>query len=331
MNGLGVQASGLESLGSMTPAHRTLVVGCGYVGEAVARRLRSLGHDVFGLRRSDPWSLAPGLPYVPLQGDLTDPGSLDAIEALDTPFDWVIHTVSASGGDAEAYRRVYFEGTGHLLDRLRHHPPHAFVYTSSTSVYSQTDGSWVDELSPADPGSESVGWLLRTEQLILDAWRAWGLAGRILRVAGIYGPERGSLLRRALSGQAHLEGAGDRWTNRIHREDLADAIVAALSQGRPGEIYNAADLEPATQKTVLEWLSEQTGVPLAEPSGGPQPVTRRRGGSNKRVCVDKLRRETGWTPTHRSFREGYLEELGRLGGGEATRGTGIQSRPVSRA
>lgn len=331
MNGLVGQASGSEDIGSMTPARRTLVVGCGYVGEAVARRLRSLGHDVFGFRRSDPRSLAPGLPYVPLRGDLTDPGSLDAIEALETPFDCVIHTVSASGGDAEAYRRVYFEGTGHLLNRLRRHPPRAFVYTSSTSVYSQTDGSWVDELSATDPGSESGIWLLRTEQLILDACRAWGLAGRILRVAGIYGPERGSLLRRVLSGQAHLDGAGERWTNRIHREDLADAIVAAMNRGRSGEIYNVADLEPATQKTVLEWLSEQTGVPLAEPSGGPQTVTRRRGGSNKRVCVDKLRRETGWNPAHRSFREGYLEELCRLGAAESKRATGIQSRPVSRA
>ena len=319
-----------EGLDPGAPGRRSLIVGCGYVGEAVARRLGALGHEVFGLRRSDPNTLAPGLPYRPLQGDLTDPRSLEALEALDMPFDCVVHTVSASGGDAETYRRVYFEGTGHLLDRLRRHPPGAFVYTSSTGVYSQTDGSWVDEQSPTEPRSESGVWLVRTEQRILEACREWGLAGCILRVAGIYGPGRGSLLRRVVSGQAQLEGSGDRWTNRIHREDLADAVVATLSRGRPGEVYNVADLEPATQRTVLDWLSKQTGVPLGESGGTSQPTTRRRGDSNKRVRVDKLRRETGWNPAHPSFREGYLEELGRVGDGESTEGTGGGGQPVSR-
>ena len=329
MNGLDAQTRGGDGSSPEAPRCRTLIVGCGYVGEAVARRLRALGHDVFGLRRSDPDTLPPGLPYVPLQGDLTDPRSLETLEALDTPFDCVVHTASASGGDAETYRRVYFEGTGHLLDRLRRHPPRAFVYTSSTGIYSQTDGSWVDEESPTEPGSESGVWLVRTEQRILEARLEWGLAGRIVRVAGIYGPGRGSLLRRVLSGQAHLEGSGDRWTNRIHREDLADAIVATLSRGRPGEIYNVADLEPATQRAVLEWLSDRTGVPLAPPPVTPATTTRRRGDSNKRVCVDKLRRETGWNPSHPSFREGYLEELDRLGDGGSTEATGTGGQPVS--
>lgn len=328
MSGLVEPKQGSQANGTQTSAPRTLIVGCGYVGEAVARRMGALGHDVFGLRRTEPQSLPPGLPYVPLRGDLTEPRTLDALEDLDTPFDSVVLTVSASGGDAEAYRRVYFEGTGHLLDRLRRCPPKAFVYTSSTSVYSQTDGSWVDEQSPVEPVDETGLWLVRTEQRIREACQEWGLAGRILRVAGIYGPGRGSLLRRVLSGQASLEGSGDRWTNRIHREDLADAIMAVLSRGQTGETYNVADLEPATQRVVLEWLSERTGVPLVNSPGIQPTAKRRRGGSNKRVSVDRLRRETGWNPVHPSFREGYLEELGRLGAGGPT---GFKSQAVNRA
>ena len=287
-------------------------MGCGSVGEAVATRLRAAGHDVSGLRRSDPKTLPVGLPYTPLQADLTEPDSLATLIALDAPFDWVVLCASASGGDAEAYRRVYFEGTRNLLGRLQRHPPKAFVYTGSTSVYCQKDGSWVTEESDTEPSSESIGWLLGAEQLILQACRDWGLAGRILRVAGIYGLGRGSLLQRVLLGQAHLEGSGDRWTNRIHREDLADAIVSTLARGRVGEVYNVADLEPATQRTVLEWLSAQTGKALVGSSGTTLSGTRRRGASNKRVSVDKIRRETGWKPIRSSFREGYLEELRRL-------------------
>jgi len=306
-------------------------VGCGYAGEAIARRLHASGHQVFGLRRSKPDSPPAGLSYTPLQANLTEPGSLETLAALDVPFDYVVLCASASGGDAEAYRQVYFEGTGHLLARLKGQAPKAFVYTGSTSVYSQTDGSWVDELSPTEPESESGLWLLRTEQRILDAHREWGLAARILRVAGIYGPGRGSLLRRVLSGQAHLEGSGDRWTNRIHREDLADAVVAVLQRGRPGEIYNVADQEPATQRYVLEWLSERTGIPLREGAEeSSQAGRRRRGGSKKRVRSDKVRRETGWSPTRPSFREGYLEELEHIRDQGSTGSTGGWNPPFSR-
>ncbi|MBM3903165.1 MAG: SDR family oxidoreductase [Verrucomicrobia bacterium] len=331
MNDPGGQTRGPEDVGSGKPRPRSLIVGCGYVGESIARRLHASGHQVFGLRRSEPESLPVGLPYIPLQANLTEPGSLQTLAALDVPFDCVVLCASASGGDAEAYRQVYFEGTGHLLARLRGQAPRAFVYTGSTSVYSQTDGSWVDELSPTEPESESGLWLLRAEQRILDAHREWGLAGRILRVAGIYGPGRGSLLRRVLSGQAGLEGSGDRWTNRIHREDLADAVIAVLQRGRSGEIYNVADQEPATQRCVLEWLSERTGIPLREGAEeSPKSGRRRRGGSNKRVRIDKVRRETGWSPTRPSFREGYLEELGHIRVEGSTGSTRVQSPPFSR-
>lgn len=330
MNESDGQTPPTDGLGSGTIRPRSLILGCGYAGESIALRLAGLGHDVFGLRRSEPDTLPAGLPYTLLRADLTDPGSLETLDALEQPFDCVVLCASASGGDSDAYRRIYFEGTGHVLARLRRQAPRAFVYTGSTSVYSQTDGSWVDELSPTEPSSEAAHWLLRTEQRILDAHREWGLAARILRVAGIYGPGRGSLLRRILSGQAHLNEGGDRWTNRVHRDDLADAVVAVLQRGRPGEIYNVADEEPATQRAVLEWLSKTMGRPVGdEVSGSPQPEGRRRRSSNKRVRIDKVRQETGWTPAHPSFREGYLEELGRMRSHGPTGSSGGPTAPIS--
>lgn len=287
---------------------RVLIVGCGFVGEALARRLSAAGHSVYGLRRSTPDPSAV-LPYVPLVGDLTQPESWSRLPG---PFDWVVNCVSSSRGGVAEYRHVYLEGNRHLLNWLRTHPVTAFAYTSSTSVYGQTDGSWVDETAPTQPGTETGQCLVETEQLLLTAAQEHGIPVRILRVAGIYGPGRGHLFQQFVRGEARLQDQGQRFLNMIHREDVAGALEATLERGRSGEIYNVCDLEPVTQRDFLQWLADHTGRPLpppAEPGVGP---ARKRGVTHKRVSCAKLRRETRWTPHFPTFRDGYADALASL-------------------
>ena len=290
---------------------RVLIVGCGYVGLPLGARLAREGHEVFGLRRNpaaEPELRAAGIN--PLFADITHPTEL---KKLPGGFDWVVHCVAA-GGDVENYRQIYFEGTGRLLDWLAKDPPRKFVYTSSTSVYGQNDGSWVDETSPAEPAAGTAQILVATENLLLRAATADG--GRpgfpaiILRVAGIYGPERGHGFKQFLRGLARIEGEGSRFVNMIHRDDVGGCILAALQAGRPGQIYNAADNEPVTQLHFYQWLA--AALEKEMPPAESESVSRRRGITNKRVSNAKLRAELGYTFQFPDYRAGYLAEIARL-------------------
>ena len=148
---------------------RVLIVGCGYVGLPLGAELVKQGHEVFGLRRS----IGGGADFKsagiePLTGDITKG---EQLAQLPGGYDWVVNCVSASGGGAEEYREVYLKGTRNLIEWLRAAPPKKFVYTSSTSVYGQDDGSLVKESSPTRPAAETAKILVETELMLLEAAR----------------------------------------------------------------------------------------------------------------------------------------------------------------
>jgi nucleoside-diphosphate-sugar epimerase len=287
---------------------RVLIVGCGYVGLALGRRLAASGCEVLGLRRSDSTDnelAAAGIR--PVRGDVTRAEDLAGLEG---DFDWVVNTVSSSRGGAEVYREVYLGAAQNLVAWAPGRGVRALAYTSSTSVYGQTDGSWVDESSPVEPAGETGRLLVATEEVFLDAARSGGLPSMVLRVGGIYGPGRGHLFRQFLAGEARLEPGGGRWINMIHRDDVAGALEAALRRGTPGTVYNAVDDEPVRQGDFLAHLARETGrtlPPEVEPEG--TPVVRKRGITHKRVSNWRLRSETGWVPAFPDFRSGYAEEI----------------------
>lgn len=279
---------------------RILIVGCGYVGTALGAQLAKNGHQVFGLNRS------PGreqelaaLGIKPLSADITKSREL---AALPQSYDCVVSCVAAGGGGVDQYRKVYLEGTRNLIRWLAADPPKKFVYTGSTSVYGQNDGSVVTESSPAEPTAETARVLRETEDVLLRA--APEFPAIILRVAGIYGPSRGYWFKQFAAGQATIEGTGKRILNMIHRDDVAGAIVAALKSGRPGEVYNAVDDEPVSQLELFRWLSGKLKREL--PPFGPQvPDTRKRGAANKRISNCKLKDELGYKLKYPTFREGF--------------------------
>ncbi|MEI9865141.1 MAG: SDR family oxidoreductase [Limisphaerales bacterium] len=289
---------------------RVLIVGCGYVGVPLGAELVRLGHEVFGLRRNVlAKSELNAAGIQPLIGDVTRP---ETLAKLPRDFDWVVNCVAA-GGNADNYRSVYLQGTHNLINWLAPNPLKKFVYTSSTSVYAQNDGSQVNESSPTKPLAETSKILVETENVLLAAVAERKFPAVILRVAGIYGPDRGHWFKQFLQGTAHIEGDGSRCLNMIHRDDLVGCIIAGLKNGRAGEIYNAADDEPVSQLHFFQWLAQTMHKPLPPSEPENPDKVRRRGVTNKRVSNHKLKMELGYQFKHPTFRQGYTAELLRLG------------------
>jgi len=222
-------------------------------------------------------------------GDVTDPSVWpSAPEEVDA----IVLCASSERGGVEAYRHVYLGG---VEAALRHRPGARIVFVSSTSVYGQTNGEWVDEKSPATPATDTGKILREAEDAVIRA------GGTVARVGGIYGPRRGVLLQRLRSGDAVIEGDGKRWINQAHREDIIAALRRMIDVEIPG-VVNIVDNEPATYLDLYRWACEHFLLPM--PPFGPPNLHRKRGLTNKRVANAKLR-ATGWEPSYPSFREGY--------------------------
>ncbi len=194
---------------------RVLIVGCGYVGLPLGKELVRQGHEVFGLRRSalaEVEMKAAGI--TPLHADITQP---ETLAQLPRDFDWVVNCTASGGGGPDDYRRIYLEGNRNLVAWLAGSPVKKFVYTSSSSVYGQNDGSVVTEESPTEPEAPTAKVLVETEKLLRAQMAGRKFPAVILRVAGIYGPGRGHWFKAFLRGEAGLEGDGSRTLNMIYR------------------------------------------------------------------------------------------------------------------
>lgn len=284
---------------------RVLIAGCGYLGLALGSELVRQGHSVIGIRRSSDRN-----------NELTEAGIEPWITDLSHPdflrpeghFDGVVFSAAARRGDGpDAYRAIYVDGLRHLVEHLRQDPPNRFVYTGSTGVYGQQDGSVVKETSLTNPTEPTGQVLLEAEKLLLEAVRQSRFPAVILRLAGIYGPDRLHLVHQFIRNEKRLSGTGHQTLNMIHREDAVATVLAALKNGRPGEIYNAVDQEPVTEIHFYTWLAETLGkyVPPFEeaaPAGRP----------NRKVSNRRLTMELGCRLKYPTFRQGYTAEIKAL-------------------
>jgi nucleoside-diphosphate-sugar epimerase len=300
---------------------RVLVIGCGYVGLPLAAQLARLGHEVIGIRRSSAADeLLKKSGVRPLRADITRPEELASIEL---PFDLIVNLVSSSKGGLSEYRKVYLEGTRTLVHWLRVNPPVRYIQASSTSVYGQTDGSWVTEESPTIPASATAQVLVEAENVLRNAYTETGFPAILLRIGGIYGPERGHLFHQHLRGEATIRDDGKTWLNMVHLDDVIGSIIHLILKGEAGQIYNLVDNEPVTQLEFFNWLSQKLGKAL--PPSSPADPTRKRGVTNKRVSNLKLRKQTGYAFKYPTFRDGYAAEIHRLGVQSSARGSGSES------
>jgi nucleoside-diphosphate-sugar epimerase len=264
---------------------RLLIAGCGFLGESAAAFFCAAGWDIVALTAT-PESAARLGPrgFCIDVADISSPASLEEVRARHGDFDVVLHCASSGRGGADAYRRVYVDGCAAIR---RVFLQARLIFTSSTSVYAQTDGEWVTEDSPTEPLRDTGRLLLDAEKIAVDS------GGVVLRLAGLYGPGRSVLLRRFQDGTAILENGGGRWINQIHRDDAARAILRVAEAGIPGTIYNVADDRPAMQREVYGWIADFLGRPL--PPDGPGDPNRKRGWTSKRVSNARLR-ALGWSP-----------------------------------
>ena len=284
---------------------RVLIAGCGYLGCELGKALAADEHEVWGLRRNVA-ALPPEI--TPLPGDLCRPGGL---EKLPVDFDFAVYAASPGSWIARpmadpreveaAYRSIYLDGLGNLIRLLGRQAlaPRRLVFTSSTAVYGQRRGEWVDEDSPTHPRRYAGEILLLAEGLL----RAASFPSVAVRFGGIYGPGRTRLIDHVRSGEALLPGGPAHYTNRIHRDDAAGVLQHLLMLDTTEERYLGVDCESVSDRDLLTWLAEQLGVsPLHEAAVGLAPPTRRAG--SKRCRNDRLR-ETGYRFRYPSYREGY--------------------------
>jgi nucleoside-diphosphate-sugar epimerase len=276
-----------------------LIAGCGYVGTALGMRLAAAGHVVWGLRRS-----AEGLPsgLQCVAADLTAPATL---QDLPPALDVVFYTAAPNGADDAAYRAIYVDGLRHLLEALvrQHQSPQRVLFTSSTAVYAQSAGEWVDETSSADPRHFTGSRVLEGERLLLGG----PFPATVIRFGGIYGPGRTSLIQRVRQGLAPCREGPPLYTNRIHRDDCAGALHHLMTLPKPDSLYIGVDHEPADQCDVLRWLAGQLGVPAPRVEASSGTDTRRHR-TNKRCRNAKLV-ASGYVFCYPTFRQGYATLL----------------------
>ncbi len=272
---------------------RILIAGCGDLGTEAALALAAEGHEVHGLRR-DPSVLAG--PIHPVAGDLTRD---DGLDDLPQDLDAVVHVATADGRDEAAYAAVYRDGLARLLRHVAApgggRPRVLFV--SSTTVYGDAGGGWVDEDTPLAPSSATGERIAEAERVLLDA----DVDGVVLRLAGVYGPGRTRQIDQVRAGEA-VRPDPPVHGNRIHRDDAARAIRHLLTRDEVEPVYLGVDHAPVPRGEVISWLAAELGLP--EPPTGPASTR----GGDKRVSNARLVR-SGFVFRYPTYREGYRAVL----------------------
>ena len=286
---------------------RILIAGCGDVGTALGRNLHAAGHEVWGLKRR-PADLPPSIR--PLAADLGDPATLTRLPAA---LDVVVYSAAAAGFSEAQYQAAYASGVRNLLRALRDtgQRPQRLLFTSSTSVYAQHQGEWVDEDSPAEADNFSGRCIRAGEQRMWDSpWPAVAI-----RFGGIYGPGRTRLIDSVRAGTATRPAGPPLYTNRIHRDDCARVLEHLLFLPTPAPLYLATDDDPAPLGEVLGWLAIQLGMPepplaanppLKPGAGAGDPALRMR--ASKR-CRNARLRASDFQFRYPSYRDGYAALL----------------------
>ena len=275
-----------------------LIVGCGDVGGRLARQLLGAGWSVSGLRRNI-GALPEGVTGI--AGDL-ETGQCPPDWPAESP-DYLVYSVAASQHDEAGYRSAYVEGLHNVLGWLneRGQRPRRILFVSSSSVFAQQEGEWIDETSETAPKEYSGRVMLEAERLALDS----GLPASIVRLTGIYGPGREWLLSQVRQGYRVAE-VPPLYGNRIHAEDAAGLLAFLLKADLAGQVldecYIGVDDAPAPLAEVVAWLREYMGVT----EWSDQQRVRRTG--SKR-CSNARARALGWAPAFSSYREGYAAIL----------------------
>lgn len=270
-----------------------LLIGHGYVAAHLTPLALAAGWAVTGTSRGDAARVAAS-GAKPLLWDGSDPGPLREAAARANA---VLSSVAPVGGAepvaaALAGARVPWAG-----------------YLSSTAVYGDAGGAWVDEATPTTPTARRGLDRLAAEAAWRDWARASGAALHVFRLAGIYGPAR-SPFARLRAGQARRIVKPGQVFSRIHVTDIARAIMAALADPHPGAVWNLADLHPAPPQDMIAEAARLAGLPappeedFATAAPSMTPAARAFYADSRRIDASRIRRDLDWAPLYPDYRAG---------------------------
>jgi nucleoside-diphosphate-sugar epimerase len=227
--------------------------------------------------------------------DATQTGQLDALLGSEA-FDVIVISMTPAERSDAGYEQAYVQTCRNLVAGLKRHQqqPRLVLFVSSTAVYGQNDGSWVDESSPTQPESFSGNRLLEAEQVIQES----GFAHSCVRFSGIYGPGRNRLIEQVKQQRA---SASPHYTNRIHADDCAGVLAHLIELQHKQDlapVYLATDSSPTPMVEVVSWIAEQLGIRDFLASD----AVNERG--NKRISNQRLL-ASGYSFRYPDFRAGY--------------------------
>ena len=262
---------------------RILVVGPGYIGQPLSKALVADGHEVSALRRSN--GAIDGVQLI--QHDLSKDSQLELPH-----FDEIVFCLSPGSRELNAYKNIYVNGVRRVLDALPQEAK-SLYFISSTGVYSENDGAWVDEgtVLISEEGTRSQILQEAESQIIAACENHY-----VFRFGGIYGPGRTRLVQKLKDG---LEPPSQRpyYTNRIHQDDGVGVLRHFVSKRPNPGIYNVVDSDRADINDMISWARKNWSVNAC------QAATMRQG-QNKRVSNRKLL-GTGYRLLVESFRDSY--------------------------
>ncbi|WP_339726974.1 SDR family oxidoreductase [uncultured Gimesia sp.] len=298
-----------------------LIIGCGYVGLSVAQKWLEQGHTVSALTRSETHATEfTKLGITPVMGDITRPDSLKGLPESET----VLYAVGFDRSAEKSRREIYVEGLNHALSEIKQRTQ-KIIYLSSTSVYGQSAGEWVDETSNCEPERENGQICLEAEQLfeqhgLLSKREQRGTATAVIfRLAGIYGPGRLLARMQQIKAGEPLSGSPDAWLNLIHVTDIVNTILKCDTNIHLESHYLVSDSRPITRQEYYETLAELIKAPLPQfaaetpeqPAVKSQRMhsTERAAGLNKRCCNKRLREELGVELVYPTIQEGLPQAV----------------------
>jgi nucleoside-diphosphate-sugar epimerase len=291
---------------AVAPEMAKLVIGCGYLGERVARRWLDAGHTVVIATRSEGRAEAfRRRGYQATIADVTRPETLRQLPAAES----VLFAVGFDRASHNSIQEVYAGGVRNLLAALPAETGR-FIYISTTGVYGPASGEWVDEVTPPDPKREGGRASLAAEEAISE--HPLGLRSVVLRLAGIYGPGRIPFIRELRTGEP-IPARTSGWLNLIHVDDAAEVVVAADAlnsiQNSP-RLYCVSDGQPVERGEFYSELARQLGAQpprFVEPN--PDSPHAARAETNRRIDNARMLAELRVTLTYSDYRAGLANAV----------------------